>query len=134
MSSVRSAAVLEAGAFLNHRHVVVAFCAEWCGTCRDFRPVLDRLSATHEALGFLWVDIEDDAAVAGDIEIESFPSLLILREGRPLYFGSSLPLEEVVDRLIRSALSSPTPLSPAPEEVWSFGALLVDPAPTTGAV
>lgn len=134
MSSVRSAAVLEAGAFLNHRHVVVAFCAEWCGTCREFRPVLDRLSVAHEALGFLWVDIEDDAAVAGDIEIESFPSLLILREGRPLYFGSSLPLEEVVDRLIRSALSSPTPLSPAPEEVWSFGALLVDPAPTTGAV
>lgn len=134
MSSVRSAAVLETGAFLNHRHVVVAFCAEWCGTCRDFRPVLDRLSVAHEALGFLWVDIEDDAAVAGDIEIESFPSLLIVREGRPLYFGSSLPLEEVVDRLIRSALSSPTPLSPAPEEVWSFGALLVDPAPTTGAV
>ncbi|NMG48212.1 thioredoxin [Azoarcus communis] len=134
MSSVRSVAALEAGAFAGQHHVVVAFCADWCGTCRDFRPVLERLSAAHEQLGFLWVDIEDDAAVAGDIEVESFPSLLILREGRPVYFGTSLPLEEVVDRLIRSALSSPVPLSPAPEEVWSFGALLVDPAPTTGAV
>lgn len=114
-SGVRTS-VLAAGDAL----AVVVFCAEWCGTCREFRPVLERLSAAHPQIAFSWVDIEDDAELAGDVEVESFPTLAILRAGQPLYFGVSLPLENVVAPLLRVAASATRPLSAVPDAVVAF--------------
>lgn len=104
------------------RHVVLVFCAEWCGTCRSFRPVLEKLVAAHPQMDFAWLDIEDDTGLAGDIEVESFPTVAILRGGQPLYFGATLPLEDVVARLIRSALSTDGPLVEVPEELSALAA------------
>lgn len=99
---------------------VVVFCAEWCGTCREFRPVLERLRAAHPQIAFSWVDIEDDAELVGEVEVESFPTLAIFRAGQPLYFGVSLPLENVVAQLLRVAATAGRPLSATPDAVVAF--------------
>jgi thioredoxin 1 len=55
----------------------VCLCANWCGTCRDYRPLFDDLARAHPQVRFVWVDIEDDADLAGDLDVETFPTLLI---------------------------------------------------------
>lgn len=80
--------------------VVIAFCANWCGTCRDFRPVLERIAHERPQILFAWADIEDDAALVGDIDVENFPSLAVFRAGEVLHYGVSLPHEAVVARMI----------------------------------
>lgn len=40
---------------------------------------------------FLWLDIEDRADDLGDLDIENFPTLLILRGDLVLFFGTMLP-------------------------------------------
>lgn len=107
-----------------HPLVVVALCAEWCATCREFRPVLARIAAAHPEVVFAWADIEDDAEIAGDIDVESFPTLAILRDGVPLYFGATLPLENVVTKLIHAAADARTAMSGIPDEVAQFAAQL----------
>lgn len=108
-------------------HVVLALCAEWCGTCRSFRPVLEQLAAHHPQIAFAWLDIEDDAALAGDLDVETFPTLAIFRAGVPLYFGPTLPLEDVVAKLIRSAVGAPGPLAAIPDELGELTAQLFGP-------
>lgn len=115
-----------------HSHVVLIFCAEWCGTCRSFRPALETLAAAHPQIRFAWLDIEDDAELAGDIEVESFPTVAILRGSQPLYFGATLPLEDVVARLIRSALSSGEPLVEVPEELTALATKIFSAAAHDG--
>jgi thioredoxin-like negative regulator of GroEL len=94
---------------------VIALCAEWCGTCRDYRPLLAaRASAVPDEV-HLWVDIEDDADQLGDLDIETFPTLLVLHRGRPLFFGPVLPQIDVVDRLLQtlhSGSATEAPLAP----------------------
>jgi thioredoxin reductase (NADPH) len=51
-------------------------------------------------LYFLWLDIEDDSEVCGDIDVENFPTLAIYRGARLLHYGVSLPQEGTVARLI----------------------------------
>ena len=101
--------------------VVIALCAEWCGTCREFRPVLERIAAAHPDMLFAWADIEDDADIVGEIDVDNFPTLAIFRDGRPLHFGVSLPLEQVVTRLLQSVAHSESAVASAPAAVSELG-------------
>lgn len=122
MSSLLSAANLnDAAVRAADGHLVLALCAEWCGTCRSFRPVLEQLAARYPQVAFAWVDIEDEADLAGDLEVETFPTLAIFRGEEPFYFGATLPMEDVVSGLIRAATEAPRPLSQIPQEVHAFG-------------
>lgn len=97
--------------------VVIAFCADWCGTCREFRPVLEHIAAAHPDMLFAWADIEDDADIVGDIDVDNFPTLAIFKDGRTLHFGVSLPLEQVVTRLLQSVARSGSAAPAAPAAV-----------------
>jgi thioredoxin reductase (NADPH) len=79
---------------------VAVLCAAWCRTCGEFRPLLDALAAARPALRFLWIDIEDDAALCDDLDVDDFPTLAIVRGDVPLFFGAALPVADVVGRLV----------------------------------
>lgn len=99
------------------RLVVVALCAAWCDTCTQFRAAYERVAQARPHASFVWLDIEDDAEIAGDIDVENFPTLAIYRNGEPLHFGVSLPHETTVGRLVDALSDSGTPLADAPDEV-----------------
>ncbi len=71
--------------------LVACLCAEWCDTCRNYRAGFEALSAQYPDTDFLWVDIEDDAAWAGDFDVENFPSIVIQRGEWVLFAGVMLP-------------------------------------------
>ena len=86
--------------------LVACLCARWCGTCRDYEPVLAALASTHgPALATAWVDIEDEADALGDIDVEDFPTLLIARGDAVLFFGPVTPQPATLGRLVQSALA-----------------------------
>jgi thioredoxin reductase (NADPH) len=90
-----------AAAFADPAHiVVVALCAAWCDTCREFRGAFDRLAQSRPQFTFLWVDVEDDADVAGNVDVDNFPTLAIFRGDVPIHFGVSLPHETTIGRLV----------------------------------
>ena len=80
--------------------VVVALCAAWCDTCNEFRAAFERMARARPAMLFVWLDIEDDSFLCGDIDIENFPTLAIYRGDTLLHFGVSLPHEGTVARLV----------------------------------
>jgi thioredoxin 1 len=78
----------------------VCLCADWCGTCRDYRVIFDALAKSHPYIRFEWVDIEDDAELAGDLDVEIFPTLLIADGARARFLGPLLPQVPVLARLL----------------------------------
>jgi len=96
---------------------VVTFCAQWCGTCRSFEDELRKLLDAHSHTRLLWLDIEDDAELVDDIDVENFPTVAIFRSGTPLYFGTTLPQQHVVSQLLRAAAATTAPLAEIPPEV-----------------
>ena len=80
----------------------VCLCAGWCGTCRDYRPLFDDLARAHPEVRFEWVDIEDESEIAGDLDVETFPTLLIGRDRTALFLGPLLPQAPVLARLLTS--------------------------------
>ncbi|MES2530362.1 MAG: thioredoxin family protein [Pseudomonadota bacterium] len=87
---------------------VVCLCAEWCGACREYRPLFQQIARAHPALRFAWVDIEDHAELADDFDVETFPTLLIVGDAGTHFLGPLLPHAETLTRLL-TALPAPQP-------------------------
>ncbi len=79
---------------------VACLCAEWCGTCRDYRPLFEQVAAGHPAVVFTWLDIEDEAELLGELEIGTFPTLLVGEGNRLLFAGALLPHAATLTRLL----------------------------------
>lgn len=86
---------------------VICLCADWCGTCREFRPPLQQVAAAHPEVRFAWVDIEDEADTVGDIDVETFPTLLIAHGAQARFLGPVLPQAGQVGRLLASLQDDP---------------------------
>jgi thioredoxin 1 len=98
--------------------LVACLCAQWCRTCDAYR---DTLAATRDAMRlghpdaatrFVWIDIEDESELVGDLDIEDFPTILLARGDRVLFFGPVLPHAQTLDRLVRNALDNDMPALP----------------------
>ena len=85
--------------------LVAGLCAQWCGTCRDWRAVFDAQADAHAGRAdFAWVDVEDHDEVMGSIDVENFPTLMIARGDDVLFFGTITPHAQTLARLVQSAL------------------------------
>jgi len=104
--------------------LVVCLCAAWCQTCGEFRDTFDELAKAHPGAGFVWLDVEDDSALVGDIEIENFPTLAVFRGGRPLFYGVTMPQEGVVARTLASLGRDDRVAVEVPEEIAGLPAAL----------
>jgi thiol-disulfide isomerase/thioredoxin len=87
---------------------VICLCAAWCGVCREWTPAFEQLAATFPQVRFGWVDVEDEADAMGDLDIETFPTLLIAQGDRARFLGPVQPSLTQVGRLIESLLASPS--------------------------
>lgn len=91
-----------AAALAGDRWIVACLCAAWCGTCESYRATFDELAARHPDKVFIWIDIEDQADVVGDLDVENFPTLLIQHHEMVAFFGTMLPDVGVAHRLVQS--------------------------------
>jgi putative thioredoxin len=98
-------AVLEAS---KERPVVVDFWATWCAPCRALGPILEKV-AQERGGAFLLAKVDTDAnpMVAGQLGVQSIPTVVAFRDGRPVDgFVGALPEAQVnafIDRLLPTA-------------------------------
>src|SRR6187402_790900 len=93
--------------------LVVCLCAQWCGSCRDYRSTFDEVAASFPTANFRWVDIEDEADLVDPVEVENFPTLLIAAADGPRFFGPVTPHRETLARLLRAQIESGGTTTPA---------------------
>lgn len=82
------------------RWVIACLCAAWCDSCCEYRATFEALALRHPEKFFVWIDIEDQADLVDELEVDNFPTLLIQQAEVVAFFGSVAPDLRVADRLI----------------------------------
>ncbi len=80
--------------------VLVDFWAEWCGPCRQFGPIFERVSDKHPDIIFAKVDTDANQDLSEMAGIRSIPTLMIFRDGVLLYNKAGAAPEPALEDLI----------------------------------
>jgi len=78
------------------------------------------MAGRYPGLRFAWLDIEDQADLAGDLDIETFPTLLMADAHGMRFFGPLTPQASTLSRLLDSLQSDSlqhTPHLPATQQL-----------------
>ena len=89
---------------------VACLCAAWCRLCDAYAPVLQSVTAALVLEGVPlrthWIDIEDSADLVGDLDVETFPTIVMAAGAQVLFSGAVTPQPETLRRLLQAKLSA----------------------------
>ncbi|MEV6806353.1 thioredoxin [Streptomyces sp. NPDC017248] len=78
--------------------VLIDFWASWCGPCRSFAPVYEKAAEENPDLVFAKVDTEAQPELAEAFQIQSIPTLMIVRDQVAVYAQpGALPAPALAD-------------------------------------
>ncbi|MBF0357419.1 MAG: thioredoxin [Magnetococcales bacterium] len=83
--------------------VIVDFWASWCGPCKTFAPIFEKVSEQFPDIVFAKVETDQQQELAGSFQIRSIPTLMIFREKIIIFSQPGMLPEEPFVEIVTKA-------------------------------
>jgi thioredoxin 1 len=85
--------------------VVVDYWAPWCGPCRGFAPVFERVAEANPDIVFAKVNTDDEQEIAAHFQIRSIPTLMVFRDQIIIFSQPGALPQNALEQVIGKAKS-----------------------------
>ena len=81
--------------------MILYFTADWCGPCKQTRPIVEELNREQIMAKFFIIDVDSEIEMAQDFQIMSVPTFVVIKDNKEVYrvVGSKTrqQLEELIN-------------------------------------
>ena len=79
----------------------IKFYADWCGPCKMYSKIWDKVVEEVEGVEFLEIDVDKDTTgLAAEYKVRSIPMTVIIKEGEEIKKTGLLQEKELKDLII----------------------------------
>jgi thioredoxin 1 len=82
--------------------VLVDFSAEWCGPCKQLKPILEQLkSKIGDSAKIIKIDVDKNRTLADKFQIRSVPTMILFKDGKSVWRQSGVIQANVLEGIIK---------------------------------
>ena len=81
--------------------MILYFTAEWCGPCKQTRPIVEELNREQIMAKFFIIDVDLEIEMAQDFEIKSVPTFVVMKNNKEVYRATGAKTRQQLEELIR---------------------------------
>jgi thioredoxin 1 len=82
--------------------VLVDFSAEWCGPCKQLKPILEQLKTkVGDSAKIIKIDVDKNRTLAEKFQIRSVPTLILFKDGKSVWRQSGVIQASTLEGIIK---------------------------------
>ena len=82
--------------------VLVDFSAEWCGPCKQLKPILEQVkNKVGASAKIIKIDVDKNRSTAEEFQIRSVPTLILFKDGKSVWRQSGVVAAKTLEDIIK---------------------------------
>ena len=82
--------------------VLVDFWAEWCGPCKQLKPILEQLKTkVGNSAKIIKIDVDKNKSLSVQFQIRSVPTLILFKDGKSVWRQSGVVTANTLEGIIK---------------------------------
>ncbi len=90
--------------------LIIDFWAPWCGPCRSFGPIFEKVSKNHTNVLFAKINVDEEQELAAAFGVRSIPTVCAIKNKNVVFINPGMlresDLEELAGKLIEFEVQS----------------------------